>query len=70
MERIVFLERSTVQAEFRRPDFDHEWIEYGETLPSQVVERLVKASIVISNKLALRAPDLSQLRQLKLRLSG
>lgn len=66
MERIVFLERSTVQAEFRRPDFDHEWIEYGETLPSQIVERLAEASIVISNKLALRAADLSQLPQLKL----
>lgn len=66
MERIVFLERNTVQAEFRRPDFDHEWIEYGETSPSQVVERLTKASIVISNKLALREPDLSQLPQLKL----
>jgi glycerate dehydrogenase len=66
MERIVFLERNTIQAEFRRPDFDHEWVEYAETLPSQVVERLANASIVISNKLALREPDLSQLPQLKL----
>lgn len=66
MERIVFLERNTIQAEFRRPNFDHEWIEYGETLPAQVVERLAEASIVISNKLALREPDLSQLPQLKL----
>jgi glycerate dehydrogenase len=66
MERIVFLERNTVHAEFRRPNFDHEWIEYGETLPSQVVQRLAEASIVISNKLALRAPDLAQLPQLKL----
>ena len=66
MERIVFLERNTVQAEFRRPDFDHEWIEYRETLPSQVVERLAKASIVISNKLALREPDLAHLPELKL----
>jgi glycerate dehydrogenase len=66
MERIVFLERSTVQAVFRRPSFDHEWIEYGETLPSQIVERLTGASIVISNKLALCEPDLSKLPELKL----
>jgi hypothetical protein len=25
MERIVFLERNTIQANFRRPDFDHDW---------------------------------------------
>ena len=66
MERIVFLERNTVQANFRRPDFDHEWIEHGETLADQVVERLRGATIVISNKLALREPDLSQLPLLKL----
>ena len=66
MEKIVFLERRTIRANFRRPAFDHEWIEYGETLQPQVLERLENASIVISNKLALRAPDLSQLPTLKL----
>jgi glycerate dehydrogenase len=66
MERIVFLERNTVQANFRRPDFDHEWIEYGESLQAQVVDRLRSATIVISNKLALRGPDLARLPELKL----
>ena len=66
MERIVFLERNTLAVDFRLPDFDHEWIEYGETLPDQVVERLHDATIVISNKLALREADLSQLPLLKL----
>ena len=66
MERIVFLERNTVQANFRRPDFDHEWIEYGESLQDQVVDRLRGATIVISNKLALREPDLARLPELKL----
>jgi len=66
MERIVFLERSTIQANFRRPGFDHEWIEYGETLPEQIVERLRGATIVISNKLALREAELSQTPELKL----
>jgi glycerate dehydrogenase len=66
MERIVFLERDTIGAEFRRPDFPHEWIEHGETLPQQTVERLQGASIVISNKLALREAELSQLPTVRL----
>src|ERR1044072_4270808 len=66
MQRIVFLERNTIQANFRRPAFEHEWIEHAETAASQVVERLEDASIVISNKLALREPDLSRLPELKL----
>jgi glycerate dehydrogenase len=66
MERIVFLERNTIQANFRRPSFDHEWIEYGESFQDQVVERLRNATIAISNKLPLREAELSQLPELKL----
>jgi glycerate dehydrogenase len=66
MERIVFLERNTIDAEFRRPQFDHEWIEYGETERGQLVERLLDATIAICNKLPLREPELSQLPKLKL----
>ena len=66
MERIVFLERNTIQANFRRPHFDHEWIEHGETFSDQVVERLRGATIAISNKLSLREAELSQLPDLKL----
>lgn len=60
MERIVFLERNTFQASFRRPKFDHEWIEYLETHADEVFDRLSGATIVISNKLALREPQLSR----------
>jgi glycerate dehydrogenase len=66
MERIVFLERNTIDAEFRQPQFDHEWTEYGETEPGQIVERLRDATIAICNKLPLREPDLSRLPKLKL----
>ncbi len=66
MERIVFLERNTIAADFRPPNFDHEWIEFGESLQDQVVERSQGATIAISNKLALREPELSQLPELKL----
>jgi glycerate dehydrogenase len=66
MERIVFLERNTIQANFRRPNSEHQWIEHGETFSEQVVERLRGATIVISNKLPLRSAQLSQLPDLKL----
>lgn len=66
MERIVFLERNTFRAVFRKPCFEHEWIDYGETDAAAVVERLRDATIAICNKLPLREPELSQLPQLKL----
>ncbi len=62
MERIVFLERNTIQANSRRPNFDHEWIKFGETFPGHVVERLRGATIVISNKLPLREAGRYKLR--------
>lgn len=66
MERIVFLERDTVQAGFRRPNFDHEWVEYADTLPPEVVERVQPASIIISNKLSLGEPQLAHAPEVKL----
>jgi len=66
MECIVFLERDTIKAAFRRPNFDHEWVEYADTLPQQVVERVRPASIIISNKLSLGEPQLSQAPEVKL----
>lgn len=65
-EIIVFLERNTFNVPFRRPAFEHEWSEFGETPPSEVVERLAPATIAICNKLPLRAETLSQLPKLKL----
>src|SRR5437764_11103351 len=58
MERIVFLERNTIEANFRRPDFEHEWVEYPETTADQVVDRARDATIIISNKLSLAEPQL------------
>jgi glycerate dehydrogenase len=66
MHRIVFLERNTFSVEFRRPSFDHEWIEYPSTLQEQLVERARQATILISNKLALAKETLAQLPDLKL----
>lgn len=65
-EIIVFLERNTFNVPFRRPAFEHEWSEFGETAPDEVVERLAPATIAICNKLPLRAETLSQLPRLRL----
>lgn len=66
MERIVFLERKTIDAHFRRPGFDHEWTEYPETTADQVVDRVRDATIIISNKLSLGESQLSNARDVKL----
>ena len=66
MEQIVFLERNTIEANFRRPNFDHEWVEYPETTADQVIDRARDATIIISNKLSLGEPQLSNARGVKL----
>jgi len=66
MERIVFLERKTIDAHFRRPGFDHEWIEYPDTTAAQVVDRVRDATVIISNKLSLGELQLSNARDVKL----
>ena len=66
MERIVFLERNTVQATFRPPQFPHQWIDHAETTAPQVAERVRDATIIISNKLSLGEPELSGALSLKL----
>ena len=66
MEHIVFLERATIQADFRRPNFDHQWVEYADTLPPEVSERVQPASIIISNKLSLGEQQLSGAPDVKL----
>lgn len=66
MERIVFLDRSTLEATVRYPAFPHQWEEYATTAPAEIVERLKEATIAITNKVALRVENLAQLPRLKL----
>ncbi len=63
---IVFLERDSVRARFRRPAFEHRWTEYPATMPDQVEERLADATIAIVNKVPVRADLLARLLRLKL----
>lgn len=66
MEKIVFLDRSTLEADVRRPDFPHTWAEHHVTARDEVVERLRDATIAITNKVPLRAETLARLPSLKL----
>lgn len=49
-EYIVFLDRATLLADLRIPDFDHAWIELPACAPDQVADQLWRASIAITNK--------------------
>ncbi len=66
MTNIVFLDRDTLQAEVRRPVFDHQWQQYPASVEGDVVARLQDADIAITNKVPIRAAHLEQLPTLKM----
>jgi len=66
MHHIVFLDRDSLLAKVRHPAFDHTWQDHPASAPHEVVERLRGATVAITNKVPLRAPDLARLPDLKL----
>lgn len=66
MHHIVFLDRDSLQAIVRPPDFAHTSTEYRATLPGEVAERLATATIAITNKVVLDAATLARLPNLKM----
>jgi glycerate dehydrogenase len=66
MHNIVFLDRSSLAASVRRPAFAHVWHDHDRTHPGQLAERLAGASIVVTNKVPLRADVLAVLPALKM----
>jgi glycerate dehydrogenase len=56
MLKVVFLDRDTIgpAVTISRPDFPHEWVEYGKTAPEDVAARIADADIVITNKAPVR----------------
>lgn len=66
MEKIVFLDRKTVNATFRTLTFPHAWIDYPMTQKQEVVERLNNATIAITNKVQIRKEEIDQLPNLRL----
>jgi len=64
---IVFLDRESVGANVRKPDFPHTYTEYESTwTPEDIVARLKDATVAIINKVPMRADVLKQLPKLKL----
>jgi len=57
---IVFLDRNSLIAEMRVPSFAHDWVDFEQTRPEDVVARLQDASIVITNKVKLPGELLAQ----------
>ena len=66
MQHIVFLDRSTLKAQVRRPGFEHTWQDYPVTDPDDLVPRLRAATIAITNKVPLRAATLRELPGLRM----
>jgi len=65
MERIVFLDRESLDAALRRPEFAHEWIDYPRTDHTDVAARLRGATIAVSNKVVIDAVAMAQVPTLK-----
>ena len=64
---IVFLDRESVDAKVRRPNFPHSYEEHQSTWSAEdVVARLKDATIAIINKVPMRAETMKQLPKLKL----
>jgi glycerate dehydrogenase len=66
MQRIVYLERESMVADVRRPDFAHHWVEYPKSRQTEVEARLAGASIAIFNKLQLGADLIARLPDLRM----
>jgi glycerate dehydrogenase len=66
MQKVVFLDRSTLRANVRRPVFEHVWEEYDTTAPDEILPRLQGATVAISNKVPLRGEVLGHLPELKM----
>ncbi|MBT8762818.1 D-2-hydroxyacid dehydrogenase [Desulfohalobiaceae bacterium Ax17] len=64
--KIVFLDRSTLKIDIKRPGFPHHWEEFERTREDEVVARLKEADIAITNKVPLRRATLEKLPSLKM----
>lgn len=63
---VAFLDRASLGATLRRPDFPHSWREFDASTADQVVERLQGVTIAITNKVPLRRDALARLPDLRL----
>ncbi len=65
-EYIVFLDRATLIADLRIPDFDHVWVEHPDSAPEEVADHLWRASVAITNKAPITRAVLESCPKLRL----
>jgi glycerate dehydrogenase len=65
-EYIVFLDRATLTADLRFPEFDHTWVEIPETASGDIADALWRASIAIVNKVPITREVIESCHKLKL----
>ncbi|MDO9226888.1 MAG: D-2-hydroxyacid dehydrogenase [Pseudomonadota bacterium] len=65
-EYVVFLDRATLIADLRFPEFDHTWVEHPEIPPEETAEALRRASIAITNKVPITRVVIESCHKLKL----
>jgi glycerate dehydrogenase len=66
IRRVVFLDRASLKATVRTPEGAGAYVEYDKTSPEEIVPRLEGADVAIVNKVAMRAPTLERLPDLKM----
>jgi glycerate dehydrogenase len=65
-QHVVFLDRLSLKATVRRPAAAETYVEYDKTSVEELTTKLAGATVVITNKVPLRAATLEQLPQLKM----
>lgn len=65
-ERIVFLDRSTLIAHLRGPDWPHVWVDHASTEPDETGERLGDATVAVVNKVRITREVLDAAPRLRL----
>ena len=65
-QRVVFLDRQSLRADLRRPASASSYVEYAATAPTEIVARLLDATVAITNKVQLREADLVRLPHLRM----
>lgn len=66
MKQIVFVDRASLPVPMRAPAIEHTWREFERTDLRELAERIANASIIISNKVPLRAETLAYVSGLEL----
>lgn len=65
MHKIVFLDRSSLPVPLRAPRFPHEWREFPDTSPDELVGRLADATIAVTDRVFIPGSALRELPELK-----